>query len=330
LEPAVRPCYLALLSVFASLPALAVNFQTPLESIEWSVAGDQFECRLGQPVNNFGRGEFVRKAGEQAVFRLTGAGNALGNGSATLYAAAAAWQPGRGDVSLGSVRLGRGEVLFTSSQSQASGLLNGLLDGRGALIRGAGESGRPVQVRLPAVKFAKAYGDYQACAAKLLTVSYDQVRMSQIGFPGAGIDLDAAGKRQLDAILAYMKADPTVNRVELDGHSDNSGNRLVNRDLSRRRAMAVADYLKSQGIAEEQITLRFHGEQYPLVPNTNAGNRARNRRVNVQLERGPALEKVVPAAVAAVPAASAAPTAPSPAIAAPVAAAAAGQAPAKP
>jgi hypothetical protein len=305
LEPAVRPCYLALLSVFASLPAMAVNFQTPLENIEWSVAGDQFECRLGQPVNNFGRGEFVRKAGEQAVFRLTGAGSALGNGSATLYAAAAAWQPGRGDVSLGSVRLGRGEVLFTSSQSQASGLLNGLLDGRGALIRGAGEGGRPVQVRLPAVRFAKAYNDYQACAAKLLTV-------------------------QLDAILAYMKADPTVNRVELDGHSDNSGNRLVNRDLSRRRAMAVADYLKSQGIAEEQITLRFHGEQYPLVPNTNAGNRARNRRVNVQLERGPAVEKVAPAAVAAAPAASTAPTAPSPAVAAPVAAATAGQAPAKP
>jgi hypothetical protein len=92
----------------------------------------------------------------------------------------------------------------------------------------------------------------------------------------------------------------------------------------------VADYLKSQGIAEEQITLRFHGEQYPLVPNTNAGNRARNRRVNVQLERGPAVEKVAPAAVAAAPAASTAPTAPSPAVAAPVAAATAGQAPAKP
>jgi outer membrane protein OmpA-like peptidoglycan-associated protein len=325
LEPAVRPRYLALLSVFASLPAMALNFQTPLESIEWSVAGDQFECRLGQPVNNFGRGEFVRKAGEQAVFRLTAAGNALGTGSAALYAAAAAWQPGRGDVSLGSVRLGRGDVLFSSSQSQASGLLNGLLEGRGALIRGAGEGGRPVQVRLPAVKFAKAYSDYQACVAKLLTVSYEQVRMSQIGFPGAGIDLDAAGKRQLDAILAYMKADPTVNRIELDGHSDNSGNRLVNRDLSRRRAMAVADYLKAQGIGEEQITLRFHGEQYPLVPNTSAGNRARNRRVNVQLERGPAAEKAAPVAAAAAPAVP-----PAASAAAPVAAAAPAQAPAKP
>lgn len=82
-----------------------------------------------------------------------------------------------------------------------------------------------------------------------------------------------------------MKADPSVNRVELDGHSDNSGNRLTNRDLSRRRALAVMDYLKAQGVPEEQITVRFHGEQYPLVPNTNNANRARNRRVNIHLDR---------------------------------------------
>ena len=82
-----------------------------------------------------------------------------------------------------------------------------------------------------------------------------------------------------------MKADPTVNHVELDGHSDNSGNRLTNRDLSRRRALSVVDYFKAKGIPEEQITLRFHGERYPLVPNTNDANRARNRRVNIHLER---------------------------------------------
>ncbi|WPO99043.1 OmpA family protein [Pseudomonas sp. HR96] len=316
----MRQRYLALLSLFASLPAMALNFQTRLENIEWSVSGDQFECRLAQPISDFGAGEFVRKAGEKAVFRLTSTSGMLGNGTATLYAAAAPWQPGRGDVSLGTVHLSSGEVLFTSSQSQASGLISGLLEGRSAVVRGNGDAGRAAQVRILPVKFGKAFSDYQACAAKLLSVSFDQVRMSQIGFPGGGIDLDAAGKRQLDSILAYMKADPSVNHVELDGHSDNSGNRLTNRDLSRRRALAVVDYLKAHGIAEEQITVRFHGEQYPLVPNTSPANRARNRRVNVQLERGapvaPAsVAPVVPAAAPAAPAApaSAATQAPAPA-----------------
>lgn len=309
----MRQRYLALLSLFASLPAMALNFQTRLENIEWSVSGDQFECRLSQSISDFGAGEFVRKAGEKAVFRLTSTSNMLGSGTATLYAAAAAWQPGRGDVSLGAVHLSSGDVLFTSSQSQASGLINGLLEGRSAVVRANGDGGRAMQVRVLPVKFGKAYGDYQACSAKLLSVSFDQVRMSQIGFPGGGIDLDAAGKRQLDAILAYMKADPSVNRVELDGHSDNSGNRLTNRDLSRRRALSVVDYLKAHGIAEEQITVRFHGEQYPLVPNTSSANRAKNRRVNVQLERGAPVSVAPVAPVATAPVVPAAAPAPAPA-----------------
>lgn len=86
-------------------------------------------------------------------------------------------------------------------------------------------------------------------------------------------------------MLSFMKADPTVNHIQIDGHSDNSGNRLTNRDLSRRRALAVMDYLKANGVQESQVTLRFHGERYPVAPNSSAANRAKNRRVSVQLER---------------------------------------------
>ena len=290
----MRQRYLALLSVFASLPALAMNFQTRLENVEWKVAGDQFECRLGQPVANFGSAEFVRRAGEQAVFRLNSVSHLLGTGSATLLAAAAPWQPGRGDINLGSVRLGHGETLLTSSQSQASGLINGLLEGRMTLIRSQSGS-QPVEIRLLSARFGQAFGEYQACAAKLLPMNYDQIRLSDVGFP-RGLELDTAAKARLDKLLAFMKADPSVNHVQLDGHSDNSSNRLVNRDLSRRRALAVQDYLLAHGLSESQITLRFHGESYPLVANNNAANRARNRRVSIELSRVEAPPSAAPAA----------------------------------
>ncbi|MCY1174265.1 peptidoglycan-associated lipoprotein [compost metagenome] len=116
-------------------------------------------------------------------------------------------------------------------------------------------------------------------------MNYDQVRQTRVDFPGSGIELDANAKARLDVILEFLKADPTVNRIELDGHSDNSGNRLTNRDLSRRRALAVMEYFKAHGIAENQIRVRFHGERYPLAANNSAANRARNRRVNIQLDR---------------------------------------------
>ena len=298
----MRQRYLALLSVFASLPAMALTFQTRLENIEWKVEGDPFECRLSQPITDFGAGEFVRRAGEQATFRLKATGYSLASGSATLLAAAAPWQPGRGDLNLGAVKVGNGEIPFNTSQAQASRLITGLMEGRSPVIRHVlRDGGGAMEVRLLPVKFSKAYSDFQVCTAKLLPMNFDQVRQAEIGFPGGGIELDAQAKRHLDTVLAYMKADPTVNHVELDGHSDNSGNRLTNRDLSRRRALAVMDYLRAQGVPEEQITVRFHGEQYPLVPNTNNANRARNRRVNIHLDRVADLKPAVPPPAAPAP-----------------------------
>ncbi|MFJ4068310.1 OmpA family protein [Pseudomonas sp. NPDC089996] len=315
----MRQRYLALLTLVASLPVGALTFQTRMENVAWKVEGDQFECRLIQPIDGFGSGEFVRRAGEQPVFQLRSSSNVLGSGSATLLAAAAPWQPGRGDVNLGAVRMARSGVLFSSSQSQASRLINGLLDGRSTVVRNyTGEGGRAMEVRVLPVSFAKAYSDYQACAGKMLPMNYDQVRQTQVGFPSGGFDLDADARARLDVILDYLKADPTVNHIELNGHSDNSGNRLTNRDASRRRALAVADYFKAHGVPEEQMVVRFHGERYPLVKNNSPANRARNRRVNIELDRVAQVEKpaaqpvqqaapVAPSAPANPPAASAAP-----------------------
>lgn len=295
----MRQRYLALLSVFASLPAMALTFQTRLESIEWTVEGDKFECRLAQPITGFGSGEFVRRAGEQATFRLKAYNPMIGGGSATLLAAAAPWQPGRDDINLGTVRIGSGNVLFNSSQIQARGLISGLMDGRSPVVRHSSGDGRVSEVRLLPVRFTKAFADYQSCVAKLLPQNFEQVKQSEVGFPGGGIELDSAAKARLQVMLEYMKADPTVNHIELDGHSDNSGNRLTNRDLSRRRALVVMEFFKANGIQESQITMRFHGERYPLAPNTNNANRAKNRRVAVRLERGAPAEQVAPQATKA-------------------------------
>ncbi|KJZ41531.1 MULTISPECIES: OmpA family protein [Pseudomonas] len=300
----MRQRYLALLSVFASLPAMALTFQTRLENIEWTVEGDKFECRLIQPITDFGSGEFVRRAGEQATFRLKAYNAMIGGGSATLLAAAAPWQPGRGDINLGSVRIGSGNVLFNSSQAQAGRLISGLIDGRSPVVRHSSGDGRVSEVRLLPVKFSKAFNDYQGCVANLLPKNFEQVKQSEVGFPGESIDLDPQAKAKLQVMLEFMKADPSVNHIELDGHSDNSGNRLTNRELSRRRALAVMDFFKANGIQESQITLRFHGERYPVAPNTSATNRAKNRRVAVRLERVAPTDKVAPQIASGTPAAT--------------------------
>lgn len=279
LRPLVMLCLLA-------SPANALTFQTRLERVQWQVEGDQFECRLVQPIAGFGSGEFVRRAGEQAIFRLQSPQRWLGAGSATLLAAAAPWQPTRSDINLGVVSVGGGEIPFNSTHLQAGRLLSGLLEGRSPVVRHRTlHGGEALEIRLLPARFGKAYEDYRACTAKLLPVNFDQVRQSQLGFPSADVVLDPRARARLDTVLQYLRADPSVNRILLDGHSDNSGNRLLNRDLSRRRALAVQDYLLANGVPQEQITVRFHGERYPLVANSSEANRAKNRRVTLRLER---------------------------------------------
>jgi outer membrane protein OmpA-like peptidoglycan-associated protein len=271
-----------------SLSVSAVSFQTRLEKVQWQVTGDKFECRLSQSVTDFGSGVFVRRAGEQAIFRLQADESWLGKGAAVLLAAAAPWQPEHSDMPLGIITAAGGGQPLNSNQEQAGRLLTALLAGRSPLLRHRTWNGaESLEVRLLPVRFRKAYEDYLACTAKLLPVNFEQIRQSTLGFPDGGVALDLVAKARLDVLLDFMKADPTVNHVELDGHSDSSGNRLTNRDLSRRRALAVMDYLKAHGVAEERIVMRFHGERYPLVPNNSAVNRAQNRRVLIRLERDP-------------------------------------------
>jgi outer membrane protein OmpA-like peptidoglycan-associated protein len=66
-------------------------------------------------------------------------------------------------------------------------------------------------------------------------------------------------------------------RVRIEGHTDSSGGRALNRTLSQRRAQAVADFLTSQGIEPGRLEVQGYGYDRPLPGRpASAGE---NRRV---------------------------------------------------
>ncbi len=70
-------------------------------------------------------------------------------------------------------------------------------------------------------------------------------------------------------------------QIVIVGHTDSVGSEQYNQDLSHRRAIAVADYLVSRGVAAPRLGTEGRGELEPIATNdTNAG-RAQNRRVEV-------------------------------------------------
>lgn len=88
----------------------------------------------------------------------------------------------------------------------------------------------------------------------------------------------------LRAIAAKLQKDPEV-RVRIEGHTDASGSAEENLVLSERRAEAVKAALVRRGVAAGRIETTGFGSSRPLVPERSAGDRARNRRIQLTLFR---------------------------------------------
>lgn len=71
--------------------------------------------------------------------------------------------------------------------------------------------------------------------------------------------------------------------VEVVGHTDNTGSRSFNMQLSKRRAQSVGYYLESQGVASQRLNIQGVGPDQPIASNSTAQGRQDNRRVEVQL-----------------------------------------------
>ena len=82
----------------------------------------------------------------------------------------------------------------------------------------------------------------------------------------------------LDSVAILLRDNPSA-RVQIAGHTDSDGSAAANQTLSERRAQSVHQYLVSKGIAANRLTTIGHGEDRPVVPNTSAANKARNRRI---------------------------------------------------
>ena len=70
-------------------------------------------------------------------------------------------------------------------------------------------------------------------------------------------------------------------RVQVSGHTDNTGGRALNQRLSRARAEAVRQYLIERGVAADRLTAVGLGPDKPIATNRTAEGRAQNRRVEL-------------------------------------------------
>ena len=276
-----------------SLPARSTTFQTSLDEASWIVEPSIFICRLVHPIKDYGKAVYQQEAGESAKLWLQAKVPVFKSGTAVIRSREPVWRGGGDLQTLGSIKVRSGGDEIRLDSERSAWVLQQLGSGREVYFSRklwfeGDEDGRKevADVVLSPVQFQEGYEQMLSCLSELLPVNLQQIERSTVYFP-PGPGARPSSKTLLKNIATYIKADPKIRSIYIDGHTDGEGDRKENFELSEQRANMVARQLESMGVSKDMFVVRWHGERYPVATNRTPEGRAKNRRVTVRLSMEP-------------------------------------------
>ena len=108
------------------------------------------------------------------------------------------------------------------------------------------------------------------------------VAAKNIFFATGSYQLLAKSHKSLDDVVKLLSEDPNL-KLDVEGHTDNTGKADKNLTLSEKRAQAVHDYLVKKGVSDDRINAAGYGQDRPVADNKTTTGRAKNRRVELKL-----------------------------------------------
>jgi outer membrane protein OmpA-like peptidoglycan-associated protein len=94
--------------------------------------------------------------------------------------------------------------------------------------------------------------------------------------------LQPASLIELDKLVDLLAENPNL-KIEISGHTDNTGKPADNLILSNNRAKSVVGYLLSKGIKADRLTAKGFAEKQPIDDNATEEGRAKNRRTELKV-----------------------------------------------
>lgn len=136
--------------------------------------------------------------------------------------------------------------------------------------------------------------DQDGCPEKLKTKSLVEVTDEKIKikervfFRTGSARILARSNNLLDQVASVLVSYKHITKIEVQGHTDSSGNKRRNQRLSNERSESVKRYLVSRGVAESRLVAKGYGPDQPIASNRTRRGRDQNRRVEfVILEQKP-------------------------------------------
>lgn len=268
-------------------PALADAGQQYMPAVDqshWQISGDQFQCRMSQPLGLMATLAFFKEPGRNIEMQLQLDASHLELQDVQGQVVTAGWQPEqlapqiRFSPSFTSAKLARftEQIPLIMQQLQQGYWLKLNLD----------LPDQAIDLTVPNLKFDQAIQQFQTCIAGLLPLRWEQAREYVVIYPSGERLADAENLAYLQQLAAYIQQDKKVRKILIDGHSDDAPTNLANRVLSEERADEIGSRLIEFGVNKQKIEIRAHGNRYPQA--VGHGGPKHNRRVMIRLIRTPA------------------------------------------
>lgn len=124
--------------------------------------------------------------------------------------------------------------------------------------------------------------DQELALDELCRRAFARLGALPVAFAESSAALRESSYPSLDKLVDFAW-DCRNTTILIVGHTDASGNESWNRQLSRARAQAVADYLTAKGVAAERLVVEGRGSAEPVADNETRYGRSRNRRIEFEL-----------------------------------------------
>jgi len=110
-----------------------------------------------------------------------------------------------------------------------------------------------------------------------------KIALRNIFFDIGKANLRPESNAELDRLTKLMQDVPSL-KIEIGGHTDNTGSATLNQKLSQERADAVVRYLVSKGISASRMNAKGYGDSMPVATNSNEDGRQQNRRTEFEIK----------------------------------------------
>ena len=107
--------------------------------------------------------------------------------------------------------------------------------------------------------------------------------LEQVQFDTAKATIKPVSDKLLDEVAGVLKEHPEISKIEVQGHTDDRGNKALNKTLSQARATSVVAALVKRGTDKGRLTAKGYGQEQPIAGNDTEDGRQKNRRVQFKI-----------------------------------------------